>query len=69
MTKPSLEERVAQLQTAQRRQRDRWAEQGRCEDCGTDEDVTGAPTSTTSGTTAWRLSCHGCRMKRAGIEA
>lgn len=62
--KVSLEERVAQLQAKQRRQREGWAEQGRCEECGSDDQVEGA---NEQGFGIYRLSCVKCRNRRAGV--
>jgi hypothetical protein len=57
----TLEERVEQLRLAQRRQRDRWAAEGRCADCGTDANVV------TANSYGEDVSlCDGCRSKRAG---
>ena len=61
----SLEDRVAQLQAKQRRQRERWAEEGLCEDCGSDVEVEGA-VDNTSGIHRW--SCAKCRNVRAGLD-
>lgn len=64
--KGSLEERIVQLQAAQRRQRERWAEANRCEDCGSDESVEGAVDISTG---LYRLSCQKCRNERSGLNA
>jgi transcription elongation factor Elf1 len=60
----TLEERVAQLQAKQRRQREWWAEQGWCEDCGSDAAVEGAVDVVSD---IYRLSCVKCRAKKAGF--
>lgn len=61
----SLEDRVAQLQAKQRRQREGWAESGLCEDCGSDDAVEGAIDQHSG---IHRLRCGKCRNKLAGVE-